>query len=479
VFWSGDLTWQERRVVEAQFRAAVRVVDVRARLYDLRNKPVGPLLELVDGDITWPEGNDAHAVANVDVWDPRRTLNVDLGHTKTGLWFNKQLQVWWGEWIPEWDRFYYLPIFRGDLFPTVRRDGPVITLVAADRSRQHRPPYVNKKVYKWKKHNRLFRVIKGLMESRGDRCDFATPSRRVRKAGSVGVGADVWKWAMRKTGEFDDDFQLYYLPNGRLRLRRLPEQAVWVFNEGDDSMLTERPSESITMRDYADRIIVKGEKQVKDTVTRDTELKEKCGAGATTIKVQNADRFDDATKVRVGRGDSAKVRKVDGVAGDTITINQAIGRAFAKGAKVRIWLEKERTRTLQEKQDLPAKHPFSAETMSLGKRPAIRIIKKDHGNRKRLRNTAKRLIKREGKVEQESEITFRPIPNLEKGDMVRTQTVVFNRSFRVRNMHLSLGPEARQTANYKKGREPRRSRRRHKKGRKRSRGRAGGIRRPR
>lgn len=469
---------------QASFDAALvdsrRRLRFTAQLYSKTGNPLAKSLTILDGEVVidaTARKSEPTRTAFVTLADPDKQLQLNVTQPDDGdLWFAKSLQLHYGVYVRDLNRWVDVPVFHGYVFE-VSRHGIEVDIDLIGKDAQHLPPHVFPKSFEVKRGTRINRAIRDLFETRGeskfqlDRVTTRLARTKTwiaedtlgRRRTTKGTGASPWKAAQNLADAAD--MQLFYRPNGFLRLREWPESPSWRFNEGRDCVVVDDADERYSIADIYNMVIVRGERTVKIEVKSETKLTEGTAAGATSIKVASSKNLQAGRKISIGSGNNPETRKVAGSytpGSKTVPLSRALNNGHKNGAQVMVRHREDRARPIIGRASLTQNHPLSAPALTNNKRPRIRIEDRPGIHKKSKAQDKAEAIMRRMKVgvEQDVGLAIVPIPHLEEGDLVRADVSGVEKRFRIKRMTIPLNTDDFSELGWTGRRVPKRRRRR-------------------
>jgi hypothetical protein len=435
------LTRAERRAFNAALVSSTRTLRFRARLYGKNDKPLGIEFPIAEGEVVGELSRDApNRTAHVTLHDPGHRLHEDRFRAR--IW-SSNLRIDYGVWVRSDDVptgwWVDVPIFYGPI-TSAERDGLVVEVDAADKMANHLPPAVMVRPMSFRKHVAIHKLLRHFFHERGEsRRRIPKTNRKLKKPRAYGLGAVPWRMAMSLVDELEDR-QLYFRGDGVLSLRRLSDHVAWTFTSGTNGTVIDYKSGASRER-VRNMWIVRGRKKIKVPATNTTRTTKKEAVGATNITVANNKGFASGRKIVIGTGSNKQTREITSVASNTIHFTKkALTRKIHEGIKVSVHYRQERTRTVIGKARLRDGHPFSAASLSNGKRPLVSIVdRKGVHKQKEAQQKANRMA-RLAKVGLHANLTVTclTIPHLELGDVVLFKFPGINQRARVRKLSIPL-----------------------------------------
>lgn len=426
--WQPALTGSDLRAFESALTSSRRVTRYRAQLYRYDGEPLPDKLIVHDGsvDIEATDYQSPTRTAEVTLLDPDRRLKIDYQETASSdIWHSRQIGLFSDVWVPDFDEWIPVPVFRGPIFmPTIR--GIEVRVSAYGKEAQHLDPYLLEKAISYSKHMRVDAAIRRLLQDRDEsRFRFDVVHERLHRALVRNPGQEPWKTLHNKAKDIDR--QLFFDGEGVAVLRRRPSSPVFRFREGENSVLTDYPTTEFSIEGVFDTVIIRGERHERiDKWLGDLELDQKAEATDTSIHVKAAPRVDEITdgqKIRIGSGSSPEERTVDGsyTSGSrTIPLTRALSENHKVGAAVEIKAEVDRVIRVAGRDSLPDHHAMSSKSLTGGKRSRMKIIDRPgiHRRERALEVAQSELRRIRNGIEISVPLEVVPIPTLEELDPI-------------------------------------------------------------
>ncbi len=441
-------------------KAPLRTIRLKAHLFDRNEKPLGLPISLAEdgGEVNVDATNvleEPTYTAHINLADPDNRLPVDGPHVIDGrVWWAKFIGVWWGIWVQELSRWEDIPVFRGGIL-TVERDGPLVLIDAQSKDGQHLGSYSFRHTFTVREHTRVWRAIQEIFRDRGEtHFDLNRTAPRIHKDRNWPIGASPWRAGQYLANELNE-YQLYYRPNGVLRLRKIPEKPCWAFTEGQDAIVTDA-SNSYSIADLVQVLILKSKKITHPKVYTQTSLAAKASPGDNSISVNSNKHFSSGRQVVIGRGDKRESRSVASISGTTINLKGPLQKRHEKGAFVNLHARVKTEVRLEDGAQLPAWHPLSDAALSSNNRPRIRIEELDRvKNEKELaKKAAKRLDHIKAGINQEVAFSCPIVPHLEPLDLVKLSADGVSKLVRMKRWTYQLRVDGMMEVNHKSKRVP-------------------------
>lgn len=423
-----SLTAQQKKWYRAAIESPARFVHVKVRLFDAAKRPLDTIVILHEGQIQGERAKDqAPVTGHFSFLDPYGRLKVHLKATGKGLWFSRSVQILYGLWVPEMDRWVYAADFFGPIQAITRSD-IVVEVDCASQEIQHLPDHFLVAPWTRRKHWRVTLAIRKLFRSRGEtKFEIARAARRVRRSRTYAIGSVPMAIGYQLAGALSGTWDLFFRANAALCLRQRRRRSVMAITK----LLVAHESDQITKAGVHDTVLMIGEKKVKTIVSNKTSLAQKY-TGGNTIVVNTSTHVQVGKKVVIGTGAKQRTRLVTNKAGTTITLKKGIALNYPKGAPVEVFHTGTKKKPIYARASLPRGHSMSAQTITAGKRPSVRIIRRPGIHKeKRLRAAARSAVRREGKVHQEISFTCSYIPGLELYDVLSLNTPALGRDVTV------------------------------------------------
>lgn len=399
----------------------VRTVKFKAELYNKNFDPVGTPLHLESGGSVEHElRGEPQGRASFALIDEQRVLPPQ----DDARWFSWNVKISVG--LKVSGEFEWVPVFFGPVQDVSQSD--IRYEIDCDtKDVQHLAPHSFSKATQVRKHTKVHRAIREVMEARGEtRFDLANVPQRLPENRAGKIGVEPWKFC--RSLARDADKHLFYRGDGRLKLQKWPDHVVWRFTAGPDGTLVDYPQERSSVGPVRDTIIVRGRRTERVPVTKTAEMDQKSIIGATSVHVENKPAFldllDAGQKIKIGGQGSndPETRKIAGSytpGSRTIPLSNALDRAHNVGAPVSVEVKKDVERAVIGKATLTQNHKFSSQSMTGGHRPRIEVFDRPSIHKvKRATEVAESIRDRvAGQYEQSIAISSVPIWHLEVGDI--------------------------------------------------------------
>lgn len=467
-----SLTNAERNAFDAALKSAQRKLRFTATLYRKDGTPLGKRLDIIDGEVIVDCSdplNQPTRTAHITVSDPYERLSVDAVHPEDGgVWFSKRLGIEWGIWVESLQRYIDVPVFFGPFF-RINRTGINVEIDASSEDAEHLDPHLFRRSISVRKHTKIDRAVRAILIERGVKdkeMNFMTTHRRLNRDRTWRIGQVPWKMAQRLV-DLLDDAQLFVEGDGKYRLRRIPDDPVWRFLDGENGVTVDA-SESFSRESLWNLVVVRGEKTIKVQKETETETTAAAASGADRIVVKNNKNISGDSTIIIGTGANAQTRKVSSVNGNTILFTQnPLDKAVAKGTKVITKFKEDKRKRIIGKAQLADSHPLSAASLSpSGLRPAMKVKdRRGIKSRKKAEEKAESIIRQKKfGIEQEVSFSALTIPHLQELDPIRLDFRGVEKSFRMRKWTIPLTLDGTMEVNYSGSRAPKFKRSRQVKG---------------
>lgn len=435
----------------------VRTVQFKAELYNKTFEPVGIPLHLEPGGTVEHElrGNP-QGRASFALIDEKRVLPPQ----DDARWFSWNVKISVGLKVSgDWE---WVPLFFGPV-QDVSQSDMRFEVDCDTKDAQHLSPHSFARATQVRKHTKVHRAIKEVMEARGEeRFDLANVAQRLPENRGGKIGVEPWKFI--KSLARDADKHLFYRGDGSLCLRKWPDHSSWRFTAGQDGTLNAYPQERSSVGPVRDTIIVRGRRTERIPVVKTAEMDQKSVIGATEIHVENKPSFLDllepGLKITIGGGNQPETRKIAGSytpGSRTIPVGNALDRNHNVGAPVSVEVKKDVERAVIGKATLTQNHKFSSQNMTGGKRPRIEVFDRPSIHKvKRATEVAESIRDRvAGQSEQSIAISSVPIWHLEIGDIFVVDFRGVDHRSRIQRISFPLEFGATMEANWLGERRPR------------------------
>jgi hypothetical protein len=408
--------WPVSGDYEAALTESTQTVRFRAQLHNATFEPLATPLVIAGGSVNYELGNPA-GHATVELAD----REGNLPSADNPVWFARNVEIQVDLKVNgQWES---VPLFFGPV-QDVSRQGLLVTLECDSKEVQHLEPHTAARPISIRKHTKLHRAIRDILEDRGEtRFDLAHVRQRIPKNRNLDVGVEPWK--VCRSLARDADMQLYYRGNGRLHLRDWPTTAAWRFRDGQNATLVAYPEERLSIGPIRDTVVVIGERTEKVIVSRSTELDQPSAAGSSSVHIKNDDAFIDllepGKKITMGEA-NPETRKVAGSytpGSRTIPLSAPLDRVKRKGAPITVSGKEDRERPVVGRASLTQNHRLSAQSLTDGKRPRVEIDERPsiHKKKRAEEIAAQRRDRISGHYEQAITVSSVPIWHLELGDI--------------------------------------------------------------
>jgi hypothetical protein len=455
------LSRADQKAFERALQAGVGYPRSRAQLYGANGHSLSIPLTVSDGEVVVDATNhdSPTRTAAITLLDPDRLLMLDdSAPFSGGIWFSHSLRLTNEIWVEELGRWIGAPVFHGPI-SSFERYGDEVDVDAQGKEAQHLDPYFFFRSFTARRHWHVHRAIRELFGARGE-TEFTLDvgSRRMSRDRTWPAGAIPWKAGQHLADVVDR--QLFYRGDGTLRLGPVPENPVWVFSEGKDSLLTDYPRDRLSITRVRNAVLIIGERTVKVPVKKHTTLSQKASSGDTSVFVtDNETFFDSDSRIEIGADDSLETRNVTSRSGHQVFFTgRALTRNHPKGAHVTVNTIKKETRPVVARDQLGQNHNLSPEALTGGKRPRIHIEERPGiHKRERAKERANKLMNRM-KLGLEREISFSAVPvfHLEELDKVLVEIDGRRYPVRLERFTIPLHPEGTMDVNWLGRRVPRR-----------------------
>lgn len=428
------------RVEEERFNDALvagdRLLRFKARLLTKNHRSVPTDLEVIDGEVVFD---------TTDEDEPTRTAHVVLADEGRRLdsvfWFDKLIRLHWGIWVHAIDQWVDVPVFTGPVQETARV-GKTFEVSAAGKEIEHLPPHIFYRSTSVRKHTLVHRAIRSVMEDRGEsEFDLEPTKKKLPKSRSWGIGVVPWR-VVQRLSDAAVDKQLFYRGDGTLRLRTIPDRAVWKFHAGQASLIVGEPEEQQSVVDVRNAVIVRGERTVKREVKAETTLTERAAIGDTSIKVDSASNLEAGRKIEIGTKDP-DVRTISGSytpGSKTVPLTRALDHKHPVGSKVLTRFKDDVTRRVVGRARLAGSHPLSAQSLNAATRPRVRVIDRANIHKVETAQATAEKVADRMKVTLDADIALEvvPVPHLEERDIVHVDIDDIERRVRLQRWALPL-----------------------------------------
>lgn len=443
----GGLNHKQRRAFRAALKARVRTINVRLRVYNKMGEPMGKKLTLLDGEVVMDttDPKSPCRTAHLTIVDPKRKHGPFVKQTRKGLWFDKQIGIFWGIWVPDMPvggqpvgKWVYIPIFRGWIH-TLTRAGAELEIDCVGKDAQHLEPHVLVRPFSVRKHHRIRKAIVRLLRERGESgIEIGKVHGRFREDKTYGIGRQPmlilrgWVNSLGRIKKRDNkDHHIYIRGNGRWRVRREPRKPVWTFKHGEDSLIMGEATSSASIEEVLNFFIVESSKTVKVPQRSTTELDAKATNADTSVVVKSAKNISQGATIEIGRGNKLEEREVTSVSGTTIHFTKkSLNKGpHAKGTVVKVHHTDDKQKKVVERARLPRTSPISAGYLTDGKRPRVKRVdvpefkkkKKNQKLGKRLDRRANQMARKHRTIPTDRGVLTAVIPMLEELDVVRVK----------------------------------------------------------
>lgn len=253
------LSAREQRSFEAAL-AGPRVIDIKIKVTDLDHIYVSDISDrLLDGQVNIDSTAEITRSCTLSILDPDFVVGFDSEDpTDTQAYSNRMIRAEYGVYVPDLDRWVYVPVFHGPIISVTRTEGVV------DIEAQGKEYLAKRAVWKTlsyprgiRRHNAIIKLMRDLTGER--RFDFPSGawSARLGKTLTPGYASDMWRWCSSLAEGIPA--QLFYDGRGYLRLRRNPVRPSYTFKDGPGGTILTQPSMSFgTDGDVVNTVLVKG-----------------------------------------------------------------------------------------------------------------------------------------------------------------------------------------------------------------------------
>jgi hypothetical protein len=433
------LTNQEQAWFTNALRQPGRSIRFSVQAFSKTNKGLPWDLLLVDGEVIMDSTShdQPSRTAHLDILDVSGKLR---GERK--MFFDKRMLVRWEIFVPEMLAWVRVPIFFGPVV-NITRSGKVWSIDCAGKEREHLPPYDLAWPFTAPKHMRRWNIIHTLLAGRGEnQFELEHPPSRNGRTKTYGIGSSPWKVAKGIAAAMGR--QLFYRGNGRLRLRTPPRKPAWKFLPGE-AVLIDPVSDTRTIDDLTQLVVVRGEKTVKANVTKTTKLTQKAVPADNSIHVDSSDGFKADGMVLIGPPSRTVTKKITSgyAGGTTVTLTSTVGANYAVGAEVRVKTRDKVQQPVFGRARLAARNHLSAESLTGGKRPRVTIVERNNIHKAtKAKESAEDILQRTGgHLQQDFSFAALTVPHLEEEDIVRVPVAGTPRNIRVSRMTIPLNKE--------------------------------------
>lgn len=439
--------------------AGNRTVVFRAELFDKNFSPVGTSLQLEEGGTVDLElRGEPQGRASFALLDERRVLPPQ----DDARWFSRFIKITVDTKVGgTWES---VPLIFGSVQDIAQSD--IRYEIDIDtKDVQHLAPHVFARGTQVRKHTKIHRAIREVMETRGEtRFDLANVPFRLPENRGGKIGVEPWKFV--KSLARDADKHLFYRGDGTLKLQKWQDHVVWKFKAGADGTLTAYPQERSSVGPVRDTIVVQGRRVERVEVTRKSEMDEKAAIGATSIHIINDQKFidllDAGVKIKIGgQGENPPETRTIGGAytpgSRNIPFANGLDHKHPDGAPVSVTVKRDQERAVIGKATLTQNHKFSAENITGGKRPRIEVFERPSIHKvKRATEVAESIRDRvAGQSEQSIAIRSVPIWHLEIGDIFVVDFRQVEHRSRIQRLSFPLSLDGTMEINWLGERRPR------------------------
>lgn len=355
-----------------------RLMRDKVKLYDRDQKPLPVQLTLAQdgGNIEWDHSTDDIVWSgNFNILDPEHRLPISGVLPSDGRsWQSKYIKATREIWVPsvgwvDWD-LCFLKI------RDVGRDGDIFTIDAAGKESEHLGDRLFVRTLSIRKNTPIWKAVRHIFQTRGEtRFNLTRPKRKMSKAKTFSrlakQGKTPWLAAQQLIKQFEEVYQLFYGRDGRLTLRRLPEQPTWKLSMGQRSIVLDF-AQSSSDKDYPQVVILKGKKVWRDLKWDKTSLASAAAVGATNVTVVDKKHAVAGKQIRIGPANRREKRDITSIATNTVHFTKrALTLAQPKGTPVWILHRVEFEQPAIGKAHLPPWHPRSAQAETNGDRPRV------------------------------------------------------------------------------------------------------------
>jgi hypothetical protein len=357
----------------------------------------------------------------------------------------------------EWET---VPLFLGPV-QDVARSGIRVMVDCDSKEVQHLDPHTAAKPLSVRKHTKIHRAIRTIMEARGEtRFNLDPVRQRLPRNRVLNVGVEPWKVArsLARTA----DMQLFYRGNGTLHLRQWPSVAAWRFRDGEEGTLVEYPEERLSIGPVRDTFVVIGERTERVQVKRTSEMDTFTPIGATEIHLTNDPKFvrllEAGKKIEIGNR-NPETRKVAGSytpGSRTIPLSRPLDRRKGVGAKVVLTVKVDKEVPVVGSASLTQNHKLSSQSLTGGKRPRQEILERPaiHKKQRAQEIAEKRRARVTARYEQSFAISTVPIWHLELGDLYVVRFKGVEHRSRIQRINFPLSLRDTQNINWMGNRPP-------------------------
>ncbi len=237
-------------------------IRVTHNVLDLNGRTLSSIGNEVRGgavQCTLPETDSPGSVTRaltLEFHDPRGTMSFDSGSPSDGaLYADRMIQTLYGISVPGVG-WVDVPIFVGPIIK-FSRTSTFVTVECQGKEALARGAAWNAKT--WKKNTRKTTIIREVMEAAGEtRFDLPDLPDRISAHKSLGHADSRWEFATSMAESMDR--QLYYSPDGILRMRPWPTVSSFTYRDGNDGLVQSQPVVDFDIEETKNAVRVTGAK---------------------------------------------------------------------------------------------------------------------------------------------------------------------------------------------------------------------------
>lgn len=260
----------ERLALEAQLLRSHQM-RVRVKLLDLDGDELADLTpRLLDGQVNIDADAETSRSAELTLDDPDHALHLDSdAPAEGGVYLDRMVSVRYGVLVEELGKWIDVPVFCGPVVG-LQRDGDTIALSCLGK--EHLAKGMAWQPLTLRKGMDTVAAIRAILRERAGEQDFSFPDKGGKLDDQLSLGRLTQPWAVAQQLARSIDRHLFYDGAGVCQLRRIPQDNVWTFADGDGGSVLSFPQVSYDLSSVSNLVWVKGKKpkgkpQVSATAT--------------------------------------------------------------------------------------------------------------------------------------------------------------------------------------------------------------------
>lgn len=248
----------ERRALEAQLLRSHRI-RVSVKLQSLDGNEVADLTpRLIDGQVNIDATAETSRAAELTLDDPDHALHLDSdAPADGGLYLDRMVAIRYGVLVEELGQWIDIPLFRGPV-AGMQRDGD--TIAVSCLGKEHLAKGSAWRPLTLRKGMDTVAAIRTILRERAGETDFSFPDRGGKLDDRLSLGRLTQPWTFAQQLARSIDRHLYYDGAGTCCLRRIPEDNVWTFKDGEHGSVLSPAQVSYDLSSVSNHVWVKGKK---------------------------------------------------------------------------------------------------------------------------------------------------------------------------------------------------------------------------